>query len=189
MSPSLIKFIKNHQYTLALIAIQIPITSYLMAIYIRNPPPPESTLERTAITVISAKKYSPHLQLRNNDGTIYLAEFPVTTGITPREFSKVSEQERKGLVGCSGTAAMTPLRGAIPERLIAWEINCGGVSKSHKEILASATISRETAKSSFNLYLATSGGFALYFYILEEIARRRTQGIPLSPSRKRPNDQ
>lgn len=180
MSPP--KFIRNHQYSLLLIAIQIPITSYLMAIYINNPPPSESTLERAAITVVAAKKYSPHLQIKKGDGNVYLAEFPVTTGIRPKEFSNVSDTERKALVGCNGIAATTPLLGAIPARLNVWEIDCGGVLKSYKEILISAMISRKAARSTFNLYLIISGALIVYFFILEEIALRRTRKQSIQPS-------
>lgn len=172
MNSYLIKFAKNHPYTLLLIALQIPFTSYFVAIYINNPPPPESTLERTAVTVIAARKYSPHLQNRKNDGNVYLAEFPVTTGIKPREFSEVSDRERAALVGCDGIAATTPLRGAVPARLNIWEIDCGGVSKSYEEIRRSAEISRKSARSGFNFYLFLAIPYTGLFFILEETARR-----------------
>lgn len=178
MNPLPIKFAKDHPYTLLLIALQIPITSYFVAIYINNPPPPESTLERTTITVIAANKFSPHLQIKKSDENVYLAEFPVTTGLKPREFSEVSDREMKALVGCNGIAATTPLRGAIPARLNVWEINCGGVSKSYIEIQKSAEVSRKSARSGFRFYLLLTISYTGFFFILEEIARKRKRNAP-----------
>lgn len=168
----------NYKLTLSLLALQIPITSYLVAIYINNPIPPKSTLEREPITITAAQRRSPHAQLTKSDGAHYFAEFPVTTGITAKEFSGISVQETRDLVGCKGVAAMTPLRGAVPARLNIWEIDCGSVSKSYEEIQEAAALSRKAARSGFNFYLFLITGLTGYFFILEEIARRRNKKLP-----------
>lgn len=177
LTESLPSFSDKYIVVPLLCALMLWLFGYSTVVSLLNPAPPEEArLQTWRIQVLRASTLAPQLTVKLADGSERKLYFPSDlygVNVLRGKVWWLDKSELAALAGCDGVAAVAPVKGLWPERMVFWRFECGKVRLSYTQ-LSKEYIDRE-ARFRFPWALTVSVMCGLWLVGVLRITGRLTQ--------------